>query len=123
VTIASSGVVQPIQNLPVSNGLRASIVAWMKTLSSEVASEGITVNVVLPGRIDTDRVKQIDGGASKATGKPIDEIQRLAIEQIPAGRYGTVDEFASVVAFLASQQASYITGSVIRVDGGLIRAV
>ncbi len=123
VTIASSGVVQPIPNLPVSNALRASVVAWSKTLAAEVAADGITVNVVLPGRIATDRVAELDQAASSKNQKPLEEVRKASIANIPAGRYGEIDEFASVVTFLAGKPASYVTGSIIRVDGGMIRAI
>ena len=123
LTIASSGVVQPIPNLVISNALRASLVGWSKTLASEVAKEGVTVNVVLPGRIETDRVGELDAANAKAQGKTPDEIAVAARAMIPAGRYGRVEEFADTVCFLASERASYITGSMIRVDGGAVRSV
>jgi 3-oxoacyl-[acyl-carrier protein] reductase len=123
VTIASSGVVQPIPNLVISNALRSSIVGWSKTLATEVAKDGITVNLVLPGRIQTDRVEELDAANAKAQGKAVDEIAEAARATIPAGRYGRVAEFADAVCFLASERASYITGSMIRVDGGAIRGI
>jgi 3-oxoacyl-[acyl-carrier protein] reductase len=123
VTIASSGVVQPIPNLVISNALRSSIVGWSKTLATEVAKDGITVNLVLPGRIQTDRVEELDAANAKAQGKTTDEIAATARATIPAGRYGRVDEFADAVCFLASERASYITGSMIRVDGGAVRGI
>jgi 3-oxoacyl-[acyl-carrier protein] reductase len=123
VTIASSGVVQPIPNLVISNALRSSIVGWSKTLATEVAKDGITVNLVLPGRIQTDRVEELDAANAKAQGKTVDEIAAAARGTIPAGRYGRVEEFADTVCFLASERASYITGSMIRVDGGAVRGI
>ena len=123
VTIASSGVVQPIPNLVISNALRSSIVGWSKTLATEVAKDGITVNLVLPGRIQTDRVEELDAANAKAQGKSTDDIAAAARATIPAGRYGRVEEFADAVCFLASERASYITGSMIRVDGGAVRGI
>jgi 3-oxoacyl-[acyl-carrier protein] reductase len=123
VTIASSGVIQPIPNLALSNALRTSIVGWSKTLASEVAKDGITVNLVLPGRIETDRTGELDVANANAQGKGVEEVAAAARGQIPAGRYGRVQEFADVVCFLASERASYVTGSMIRVDGGMIRSV
>jgi 3-oxoacyl-[acyl-carrier protein] reductase len=123
LTLASSGVVQPIANLALSNALRSSIVGWSKTLSNEVAADGVTVNIILPGRIHTERVNEIDSNAAKAAQKPVEEIVKASKQTIPVGRYGTVEEFAAVAAFLVSTPASYITGSLIRVDGGYMRSI
>jgi 3-oxoacyl-[acyl-carrier protein] reductase len=123
LTIASSGVEQPIPNLVISNALRASLAGWSKTLASEVAKDGVTVNLVLPGRIETDRVGELDAINAKAQGKTQDEVAAAARAAIPAGRYGRVQEFADVVCFLASERASYVTGSMNRVDGGAVRSV
>jgi 3-oxoacyl-[acyl-carrier protein] reductase len=123
LTIASSGVVQPIPNLVISNALRASLVGWSKTLASEVAKDGVTVNLVLPGRIETDRVGELDAINAKAQGRTPEDVAAAARATIPAGRYGRVEEFAEVVCFLASERASYVTGSMIRVDGGAVRSV
>jgi 3-oxoacyl-[acyl-carrier protein] reductase len=123
LTIASSGVEQPIPNLALSNAIRSSIVGWSKTLSAEVAARGVTVNVLIPGRIHTDRVDALDTAAAAKQGKPVGEIAAASAATIPAGRYGTPEEFADVATFLASDRASYVTGSLIRVDGGLIRSI
>jgi 3-oxoacyl-[acyl-carrier protein] reductase len=123
ITLGSSGVVQPIPNLGMSNALRSALVGWSKTLSSEVAGDGITVNMVIPGRIHTERVDQLDAAAAKRTGKSVEDIATASRATIPAGRYGKVEEFAAVAAFLASEGASYVTGSVIRCDGGAIKSV
>ncbi len=123
VTIASSGVVQPIPNLALSNALRASVIGWAKTLASEVAADGVTVNTVLPGRIRTERVAELDSANAKRSGRAVADVQAESLKSIPVGRVGEPREFGDVVAFLASQRASYITGSVVRVDGGMIRSV
>lgn len=123
ITIASSGVEQPIPNLALSNGVRAAVVGWSKTLASEVAKDGVTVNVVLPGRIHTLRVDELDDAAAKRTDKPIEVVAAASKATIPAGRYGQPEEFANVVTFLASERASYVTGSRVRIDGGAIRSV
>ncbi|SCX08282.1 3-oxoacyl-[acyl-carrier-protein] reductase FabG [Agrobacterium sp. DSM 25558] len=121
ITIGSSGVVQPIPNLALSNGIRAAVSGWSKTLAGEVARHGITVNMILPGRIDTDRVRELDAGKAEKTAKTIEAVQEASRAEIPAGRYGKPEEFAAVAVFLASAQASYVTGSAIRVDGGMIK--
>ncbi|KMO11001.1 SDR family oxidoreductase [Methylobacterium platani] len=123
VVVASSGVEQPIPNLVMSNALRASIAGWAKTLSAEVAADGVTVNMILPGRIETDRTGELDTANAKAQGKSREEIAEAARSAIPAKRYGKVQEFADVACFLASERASYVTGSMIRVDGGAVRSI
>ncbi len=123
ITIGSSGVVQPIANLALSNGVRAAVAGWSKTLASEVARHGITVNMILPGRIATDRVRELDGIKADKTGASLEAVQEASRNEIPVGRYGKPEEFAAVAVFLASSQASYVTGSSIRVDGGMIRGL
>lgn len=123
LTVASSGVVQPIPNLAMSNTIRSSLVGWSKSLSNEVAAFGINVNMLLPGRIKTDRLKQLDSAQAKRTGKTVEEVSAAEQATIPAGRYGTVEDFGSVGAFLCSEAASYMTGGLIRCDGGSIRGV
>ena len=123
ITVASSGIVAPIPNLAVSNSLRSALLGWSKTLASEVAADGVTVNLVLPGRIATSRVEALDKAAAERTGKSIKEVEAAALASIPAARYGSPDEFAAAAVFLASPQASYITGTTIRVDGGALRNV
>jgi 3-oxoacyl-[acyl-carrier protein] reductase len=120
IAIGSSGVQQPIPNLALSNSLRAALAGLLKTLASEVAADGVTVNMVLPGRIATDRVAKLDEAAAARTGRSLDDVQRASRARIPAGRYGDPDEFGAIAAFLCSDPASYVTGSQIRVDGGMI---
>ncbi|WP_430449795.1 SDR family oxidoreductase [Rhodophyticola sp.] len=122
ICITSSGVEQPIPNLALSNGIRSAVVGWAKTLAAEVAADGVTVNVVLPGRIHTDRVDELDAAAAKRTGKPVEDIKSASAASIPMGRYGKPSEFADMVVFLASERASYVTGSRVRIDGGSIRS-
>lgn len=123
LSVASSGIVQPIPNLSMSNTIRSALVGWSKSLSNEVAASGVTVNILAPGRIHTDRVDQLDAIAAKKQDKTIDEVRAASRATIPVRRYGAVEEFASVAAFLVSGPASYVTGSVIRCDGGSIRSV
>jgi len=123
ITSTSSGVVAPIPNLGLSNALRLSLVGWSKTLAREVARDGITANIVLPGRIATDRIRVLDQAKAAREGRSVDEVSSESLAAIPVGRYGDPAEYADVVAFLASARASYLTGSVIRVDGGLIASL
>jgi 3-oxoacyl-[acyl-carrier protein] reductase len=123
VTSTSSGVVSPIPNLGISNALRLSLVGWSKTLAREVARDGITANIVLPGRIGTSRIAFLDAQKAKRDGKSVETVAAESTASIPIGRYGDPQEYANVVAFLASAPASYMTGSVIRVDGGLIASI
>ncbi|MGS2722977.1 SDR family oxidoreductase [Porticoccus sp. GXU_MW_L64] len=121
ITIASSGVISPIANLAVSNTLRSGLVSWHKTAANEVAPFGVTMNVVAPGRIDTSRVRFLDEKRAANAGQTPDEAKQTALQTIPAGRYGNVNEFAAPVAFLASELASYITGVTLRIDGGMVQ--
>lgn len=123
LTVASSGVIQPIPNLSLSNTLRSALVGWNKSLSNEVARDGITVNILAPGRIHTERTETLDRKVAERQGKTPDEVRAASEATIPAGRYGRVDEFGAVGAFLVSEPASYVTGSIVRCDGGLIRSV
>lgn len=99
-------------------GKRALVLA-----SSEVAGDGITANMLLPGRIHTARVDQLDENAAERTGKTLEDVRKASRATIPAGRYGAVEEFADVAAFLVSARASYVTGSLIRCDDGSIKSV
>jgi 3-oxoacyl-[acyl-carrier protein] reductase len=123
ITSTSSGVIAPIPNLAVSNVLRASLTGWSKTLARELAPDGITVNTVIPGRVATDRVRSLDAARAEREHRSIDEVELSSIAAIPIGRYGRPEEYAAAVVFLASEPASYITGSTLRVDGGLISAI
>lgn len=123
ITIASSGVEQPIPRLALSNGIRSAVIGWSKTLATEVAAQGVTVNVVLPGRIQTERVDQLDKATADRAGITQEEAAKASRATIPMGRNGTPQEFADVVAFLASTKASYVTGAKIRIDGGAIRSI
>jgi 3-oxoacyl-[acyl-carrier protein] reductase len=123
VNIVSTSVEQPLPNLIVSNAFRPALAGWAKTLSGEVASDGILVNCVEPGRILTSRTQVLDQAASEKTGKPIEAIRAERVAAVPLKRYGTPEEFGAAIAFLASERASYLTGSVIRVDGGAVAGI
>jgi 3-oxoacyl-[acyl-carrier protein] reductase len=123
ITSTSSGAVAPIPNLGISNTLRSSLHGWSKTLARELAPDGITVNVVVPGRIGTQRINQLDAARAEREGKSVEEVKRASAATSPVRRYGRPEEYAAAVVFLASEPASYITGSILRVDGGLIPAI
>ncbi len=119
----SSSVKEPIANLALSNVLRASVASLAKTLSLELAPSRIRVNNLIPGRIATDRLHQLDEGNAKRAGISIEEQQKRAEATIPLARYGGPDEFGRMAAFLLSDAAAYITGASVQVDGGLIKGV
>lgn len=123
ITIGSSGIEQPIPNLALSNSVRAAVAGWSKTLAGEVARHGVTVNMLLPGRIATERVAQLDEAAASREGLEVAQVETRSRGQIPVGRYGRPEEFGAVCAFLASTSASYVNGSMIRIDGGMIRSL
>ena len=123
ITSTSSGVVSPIPNLGISNALRLALVGWSKTLAREVAVDGITSNIIVPGRIETERIRFLDESRAKKQGRSVSEVSAESIASIPVGRYGRPEEYADAVAFLASERASYITGTIMRVDGGLISSI
>lgn len=123
LAIQSSSVKQPVDGLVLSNGIRPGIAGLFKTLAGDVAKDNITVNLVLPGRIMTDRFLEHQTDRAKRSGVSLEQQMEISSADIPMGRIGTPDEFAAMVVFLASARASYITGVAVQVDGGLIRSV
>jgi 3-oxoacyl-[acyl-carrier protein] reductase len=123
LAVGSSGVAAPLPNLALSNLGRAALAGYLKTLAAEVAADGVTVNLLLPGRIRTGRLAAVDAATAARSGRTVTEVEQESIGTIPAGRYGDPAEFAAAAAFLCSAPASYITGTALRCDGGLVRGL
>jgi 3-oxoacyl-[acyl-carrier protein] reductase len=123
VVSTSSAVKEPIPNLALSNVVRSSVAALSKTLADELAADGIRVNHLIPGRLDTDRVRELDGIRARKAGASAADIQTAFAKTIPLGRYGDPREFGDAAVFLFSEAARYITGASLQVDGGMIRSV
>jgi 3-oxoacyl-[acyl-carrier protein] reductase len=123
LNVASYSVIEPIPTIGISNTLRSAIAGWAKTLAGEVARDGITVNMLLPGVIATDRSNQLHQAAAKRQNISVEEALKRFEATLPVGRMGTAAEFGAVAAFLSSPLAAYVTGSMIRIDGGLTRSV
>jgi 3-oxoacyl-[acyl-carrier protein] reductase len=123
VNIVSTSVKQPIDGLILSNTMRPGVIGFSKSISRELAANGITINSVLPGRIRTARTAELARARAEQEGMPIASVLQERLRDIPAGRLGEPDEVGALVAFLCSQQAGYITGTTVTIDGGMTRAM
>jgi len=123
IHMTSVSLKQPIDNLFLSNVFRPGVAGMAKSLSRELAEENILVNTVCPGYFITDRVKELVAAQAKKSGRPMEEIEREITEKIPLGRMGNPEELANLIVFLASERASYMTGSVVQVDGGYVQGL
>jgi 3-oxoacyl-[acyl-carrier protein] reductase len=119
LAVASTSVVAPIPGLVLSNTVRAALASWCKTLAAEVAGDGVTVNLLLPGQVATDRLASLHAARAQASGLTKDDVLARAMAAVPAGRFGKPEEFGDIAAFLASPRAAYVTGCAIKVDGGM----
>ncbi|MFN4141596.1 SDR family oxidoreductase [Aestuariivirga sp.] len=123
LSVASTSIVEPFPSLAISNSLRAALAGWMKTLAGQVARDGVTVNMLLPGSFATERIDRLNARDAESRGVPLSRVVAEASAEIPLGRYGDPKEFGVVAAFLASPKASYITGQMIRIDGGATKSL
>lgn len=123
LVLGSSSVKQPIPNLLLSNVFRPAIHGLVKHLTEELAPAGVRINMLSPGRILTSRIEQLDAAQAKRENRSVEEVRADSVGRIPLGRLGTQDEFGKVAAFLVSDAASYMTGSSLLVDGGMVRAL
>ena len=122
VNVASVSVREPLSYLALSNSLRAALVTWAKSLSIEIAADNITINNTLTGYFDTERIAQLNAEKAKKMNVPIEKVLEAMEGQVPMQRIGQPEEYANLVCFLASEQASYITGTNIPIDGGLLKS-
>ncbi len=122
VNITSASVVTPLPGLDLSSGARAGLTSFLAGVAREVAHAGVTINNVLPGMFDTDRLRGTTEKLAKANGTTPEEMAKRRLANVPAGRFGTAEEFGELCAFLCSQQAGYITGQNILIDGGSFRS-
>jgi len=123
INVASISVKEPLGYLALSNTIRAAVVTWAKSLANEVASDKITVNNILTGYFDTERISELNKKKAEQMGIPVDKVRKAMEEQVPVKRIGDPQEYGYLVTFLASDKASYITGTNIPIDGGLLKSL
>jgi 3-oxoacyl-[acyl-carrier protein] reductase len=123
VNVASISVKEPLNYLALSNSLRAALVSWAKSLAIDIAKDNITINNTLTGYFDTERIAQLNAQKAQKMGIPVSEVRAAMEAAVPINRIGKPEEYANAVCFLVSEQASYITGTNIPIDGGLLKSL
>jgi len=123
IAVGSTSMEQPIPNLALSNILRGAMVGWNKSMALEVAADSVTCNILAPGAIATGRIRETAAGAAKVRGVEVEEVLAERAKTIPAARIGQPAEFGPLAAFLCSEKAAYITGNILRIDGGMVRSI
>ena len=123
INMTSVSVKEPLSYLALSNSIRSSVISWAKTLSNDIGSNDITINNILTGYFDTERLKELNSEKAKKFNVEIDKLYETMKQQVPLKRIGDPKEFGFLVAFLASEQASYINGANIPIDGGLLKSI
>jgi 3-oxoacyl-[acyl-carrier protein] reductase len=123
LSVSSTSIIEPFGALALSNSLRAALAGWLKTLAGQVAADGVTVNLLLPGSFATERIEELDRHQARREGVPIEQVRQTNLADIPARRYGAPREFGNLATFLASPKAGYITGAALRIDGGATRSL
>jgi 3-oxoacyl-[acyl-carrier protein] reductase len=123
VNVASISVKEPLNYLALSNSLRAALVSWAKSLAIDIAKDNITINNTLTGYFDTERIAQLNAQKAQKMGIPVSEVRAAMEAAVPVNRIGKPEEYANAVCFLVSEQASYITGTNIPIDGGLLKSL
>jgi len=123
INVASISVKEPLPYLVLSNSIRSAVVTWAKSLSLDIAPFNITMNNTLTGYFETERIAQLNNAKAKTLGVPVEEVKKALEATVPMNRFGKPEEYASLVCFLASEQASYITGTNIPIDGGLVKSM
>ncbi|SEJ48308.1 3-oxoacyl-[acyl-carrier protein] reductase [Cyclobacterium xiamenense] len=123
LNVSSVSVKEPLPNLVLSNSIRTAVVSWAKSLAEAVALDGVTVNSILTGAFDTERIRELTEQQARATGNTMEALLEARKASIPAGRFGDPKEYGYLLAFLASPMAGYITGTSIPIDGGAIKSL
>ena len=123
INMTSVSVKEPLSYLALSNSMRSSVISWAKTLSNDIGHNNVTVNNILTGYFDTERLKELNSDKAKKFNVDVDELYDTMRNQVPLGRIGKPEEFGYLITFLSSEYASYINGANIPIDGGLLKSI